>query len=127
MLAVGARLAQIRPANTSNATLFSPTVVTELTSIFVCNTTGSAATFRLFHSRGATVVFDQTTALYYDFSVAANDTKVIRASAIGGGLQTESGDDIGVRSSTASALTFTLYGVTTKISEDRVGRRGLGR
>lgn len=74
-------------------------------SIVVCNQTGTAATFRLFHDEDGST-YSEATALYYDVSVDANDTfihdKLIFMATEGGNLA--------VRSGTADALTFTVYG-----------------
>lgn len=122
MLAIGTRLGQLRPSDTANNVAYTPSVDTEVTAIYVCNTTGVLATFRLFHSRGTPDVFDQNTALYYDKMVPANDTLIILPESMGAGVHMQIGDKLAVRSSTADALTFTLYGVTTRISEERVAR-----
>ncbi len=116
-LAVGTRLdVALRPANTNNATLLTAETVTEVTKIFVCNTTANTPTFRLFHTRGAEVA-NQTTALFYDTPTVANETREITADAIGGGIHMDVGDKLIVRSSAANELTFTVYGATERIAE----------
>lgn len=121
MLAQGSQLAQLRPGDTANATAYTAVIDTEVTKIVICNTTGSPVAARVFHDDDGTT-FDQTTALYYDKSVPANDTIVLEAATLGAGVQVQIGGSIGVRSATGSALTFTIYGVTASIA-DRV--RGL--
>ena len=106
---IGTLLAQTRPANTTAATAYTASIQTEITRILVANTTVLAATFRLFHDDDGTT-YDQTTALYYDESIAANTTKVINMEAQGCGLFVAKSGTIGVRTGTADALTFSLYG-----------------
>lgn len=112
--AKASQVGQSRPANTSNATAFTATLRTEITAILVCNTSGAAATCRIFHDDDGTT-FDQTTALLYDVSIPAGETLSISSDGENSGIAVSVGGSIGVRSSVASALTFTLYGVT----EDR--------
>ena len=122
MLAAGALLGQSRPANTSNATLFLAQIGVEITRIVVCNTSGSAATFRLFHDQGGET-FDQSNALRYDVSLAGGEFAEVIGGSQGAGLQMEVGDAIGVRSSVNDALTFTAYGVTERLAERQVIRQ----
>ena len=72
---VNKQLAQIRPANTTAVSAYSPAanVRTEIKRIVICNTTGSAVTFQLFLDDNGTI-YDQTTALFYDVSLAADST-----------------------------------------------------
>lgn len=104
----GKQLAQARPANTTAVSLYSPAanVDARLTQIVICNTTAVAATFRLFHDDNGTT-YDESTALYWDISVSGNDSVTL-------GLAAYMADDTGnfaIRTGTASALTFTLYGL----------------
>lgn len=101
------RLGASRPADTNNATLYTvPTGVSVVvTAIRICNTTGTAATARLFLvPSGGTA--DQSTAIYYDYSVPANSTI-----ADDGKHVLEAGGTIQVRVGTGSAITFTASGV----------------
>ena len=109
--ASGQLLAQSRPANTSAATAFTASVRTEITSVVICNTTGSAATFSLYHDDDGTT-FDQTTALVYAAAISANTTITVGAEGDGAGIHLTPGGSIGVQSGTSSALTFSIYGVT---------------
>lgn len=107
---LGKMLAQTRPANTTAATAYtkpaSASVI--ITGGFVCNQSGAPASFRLFfHNSGTT--YDQTTALYYDISIPANDTFQFDFKNNPLYLNTASGT-IGVRTSVADALTFTFFG-----------------
>ena len=68
-------LAQLRPANTNAASLYSPpdNTTTEFTKLVICNQTGSSATFRVFLDDDGTT-YDQTTAIFYDQPISANLT-----------------------------------------------------
>ena len=116
MLAAGTLLGQLRPANTSNATQLTAAIGMEVTRIVVCNVSGGAATFRLFHDQAGTT-YDQSNALRYDKNVPTGDAIEIVGDSMGAGIQLENGDSIGVRSSVANALTFTAYGVTERLAE----------
>ena len=103
-------LGQSRPANTTAVSIYSPAlnVIGFITWIHVCNTTGTAATFRLFvHNTGTT--YDESTALEFDKSCPANNSTAINFGEKGLPML----DDVGnfaVRTGTASALTFTVWG-----------------
>ena len=101
-------LAQLRPADTNAASLYSPPAnrSVELTKLLICNQTGSSVTFRLFLDDNGTT-YDQTTALFYDQSISANLTWT--EDLKGWGMVDSSGN-LAVRSSTNDALTFTLFG-----------------
>jgi len=115
-------LAQTRPnATTAVLAWNSPPVQqgrglnAEITLIVVCNTTGSAANFSIFHDDGGGSVFDQTTALYYAKSLAANDTLFLSIPSANSGVAIKAGGQIGVQTSVANALTFSLYGITQQV------------
>ena len=100
-------LAQLRPADTNAASLYSPpdNTVTEITKLVICNTTNGGLAFRVFLDDDGTT-YDQTTALYYDEALAANTTVEI---GIGWGMRNPAGN-LAVRSSANDGLTFTLFG-----------------
>lgn len=100
-------LGQVAPADTNPASLYSPAsgVEARVNIVVVCNTTGSAATFRIFHDDTGSA-WGTGKALCYDESVAANTTV---KKALGIAMNDASGY-LGVRSDTAGALTFTAYG-----------------
>ena len=101
-------LAQLRPANTNAASLYSPpdNRAVKLTKLIICNTTGSAATFRVFLDDDGTT-YDQTTALMYDPQIGGNLTW--EQDLEGWGMVVTAGN-LAVRTGTANALTFTLFG-----------------
>lgn len=109
-------LAQSRPANTTAATLIAaPTAARgirlSVTRLVVCNTSGAAATFRVFHDDDGTT-YDQTTALFYDCPIGAGETIEVLAHSPSGGYGVKPGGALGVRTSVNSALTFSCYGTT---------------
>lgn len=114
MNAQGAQFAQLRPGGTTAVTLFTADVLTEITRLIACNTTGSPVACRIFHDDDGTT-YDQGSALYYDKVIPANDSLDLAAGGHeNGGLHVDAGGSIGVRTATSSALTFTAYGVTSK-------------
>ena len=114
--AQGSRLVALRPADTNPATIFTSTLNTEITKIFVCNTSGSAITFRIFHGLAGDS-YDQDNALYYDAAIAANETVVIEGMTPNGGIMMQPTEILGVQSSSADDIVFTVYGVTAPIAE----------
>lgn len=117
--AQGSRLFSVRPANTSDTDAFEATLQTELTKLFVCNNTGGALTFRLHHVlAGGSASLDN--ALYYDKSVAANDTLIFGGDTPNGGIHMAEGDKLVVRSSSGNGLAFNGYGVTATIAPENL-------
>lgn len=112
MQASSTLLAQIRPANTSAATAFeTESIRAEITRIIICNTTGVAATFSLYHDDGGTS-YSEATALFFSKSIPANDSYILDSQIVNQ-LSISPTGSIGVQSGTASALTFNLYGITS--------------
>jgi len=108
--AAGFLAGQLRPANTTAATLYTATLKSEITRILIANTTGSAATFRLFHDDDGTTM-DETTALVWDNSVASGAYVDLQAYLDGAGITIAAGGSLGCRSGTGNALTFSVYAV----------------
>lgn len=104
----GSQLGQLRPANTTAASLYSPasSIETQITSITICNTTAALALFRLFIDDNGTT-YDEESAMYFDITVAANDTITLTDLKW---LMNDSTGNLAVRTSVASALTFTVFG-----------------
>ena len=115
MFASGSQLAQIRPSSTAAQSVFTARLHTEITKILICNTTGSAVDASLYHDDDGST-FDETTALIFGKSVSGNDTLTIEVAGPGGGLQLAPDAQLGVKTGTGSALTFTIYGTTENIS-----------
>jgi hypothetical protein len=115
-LALGSLLAQVRPADTANLNAFTATLDTEVMLITVANTSGGAASCRIFHDDDA-AIFDESTALFWDFPVAVDAPVIFQARAEGSGIQLVIGASMAVRSSVANALTFSIYGATETLAE----------
>lgn len=100
-------LGQSRPSDTTATSLYSPAtgVTAVIRNIFVCETSGTNRTFRIFCDKDGTT-YDQTTALYYDVAITANTTTQLTTYIV---LNNSSGN-LAVRTSSGSALTFTAYG-----------------
>lgn len=101
------QLGQLRPVNTIAASLYSPgaSITAIITTIVICNTTASEAKFRIFLDDDGTT-YDQTTALFYDITLAGNatvqiDTYYVIDNSLG---------NLAVRTDTNNALTFTGFG-----------------
>lgn len=112
----GEQLAQSRPAGTSAVSLFTASIVTEITSLCICNTTGSASKFSVYHDDDGST-FDETTALHWTQTIPADSTVYISSNSVGAGFMVKASGQIGVQTDTGSALTFTLYGITENIAE----------
>ena len=101
------QLGQLRPANTTAASLYSPAVgVTAIVkALYVTNTSLVVATFRIcVDDNGST--FDESTALFWDVTLNANTTLELYTFI----AMNDSAGNIGVRTDTANALTFTAFG-----------------
>lgn len=110
--ASGSQLAQSRPSGTTAVTLFTATLRSEITSLVIANTTAVAATYSIYHDNAGST-YTEATALAFGVSLAANTSVVVFPSpAEGCGLTLSKSGTIGIKSGTASALTFSLYGVT---------------
>ena len=103
------QLGQLRPANTTAASLYSPAASTEtiVKSIVVCNTSGTDATCRVFVDDDGTT-YDETTALLWDVTVTANAASLTIEVNI---TMNDSTGNLAVRTGTADALTFTAFGM----------------
>ena len=106
----GQQLGQLRPANTTAASIFSPGSgeTGHIKGIFICNLTALVVKYRLFvDDDGST--FDETTALFFDIEIKANATHVLKLSGFEISMDDETGN-FGVRTDTNNALNFTLFG-----------------
>ena len=102
------QLGQLRPANTTAASLYSPGASTTaiIKSIIIANVSGAAATFRIFLDDDGTT-YDETTAHYWDISIAADTTVQIDTYW----AMNNSSGNLAVRTDTNDAITFSCYGV----------------
>jgi hypothetical protein len=101
------QLAQSRPGNTNAASVYSPSSGQEILikSIIISNTTASSAKFRIFHDDDGST-YDETTSLYWDIEVPPNTSANIEMNIM---MNVDAGN-LAIRTDTASALTFSLYG-----------------
>ncbi len=107
-------LGQVRPADLNNTLLYRSPIqkVGIITAVVIANTSGAGATYRLFHDAGG-VTYDESTALAWDKNVATQSFELIEfllamnQSVVNWGI---SRGALAVRTSVASALTFTAYG-----------------
>lgn len=99
-------LGQSAPADTSNATLYTvpSSTSTVVSTLAIANTTGSAATCRVF-VRIAGAGAAASNAVLYDASIPANSTTSLTL-----GMTLATTDVISVRTGTSNALTFTAFG-----------------
>ena len=106
----GRILGQLRPANTTAVTIYSPSAHNraEIRKIIVCNTSASAVTFRICHDENGTT-YDETTAIMWDVDMVAGETKFIEEDIWMDGRE-DSPPNLSVRTSVGNALTFTVYG-----------------
>jgi len=103
------QLGQLRPANTTAASIYQTpaSTTTIITNLTVTNTTAATAKFRVFHDDNGST-YDETTALAWDVQVAPGEAYIISKV---GWLMNDASGNLAVRTDTASALTFTAYGV----------------
>lgn len=101
------QLGQLRPANTTAASIYSPgTGVTAIIkTIVICETAGTGATARVFVDDDGTT-YDESTALFWDVPIPANSTITLTELIA---MDDENGN-LAVRTDTANALTFTAFG-----------------
>ena len=112
MNAPGSQLAQSRPSGTTAVTAYTnANVRTEISRIYIANTTGSSAAFSLYHDDDGTT-YSEATAIAFSAPIAANTVVSFGFEAVGGGITVAPGGSLGVKTGTANAITFTVYGVT---------------
>lgn len=105
----GVLLAQLAPSVSTPVTAFVASTRTEITRIRVTNISGAARTFRMSHqSSGA---FANTSAIYYDQTVATTGPFDWGSGVPNGGISMKAGETIMIRSDLTAGLAFSLYGV----------------
>lgn len=103
------QLGQLRPANTTAASLYSPASgeTAIIKSIYVCNTTTAVALARVFVDDDGTT-YDEGTAIAWDISIEPGQAiDVVDAGFI---AMNDATGNLAVRTDTADALTFTAFG-----------------
>lgn len=106
------QIGQARPANTTAVSVINPNAgeVIRVNMLLVANVSASGLTFRLFHDPSGTT-FDETTALFFDSDLRANESHMIRFDpAI---RLSSTSENLAVRSSSGNNLNFIFYGETT--------------
>ena len=106
---MGRQLGQLRPANTTAASLFSPdeNKPYKINVIIIVNTSGSAASATIYHDIDGST-YDETTTILPAKSITASGFYMFQPNE-GIGDYNKAGN-VGVKSSVADALTFTAYG-----------------
>lgn len=99
-------LGQQAPTTTNNVDVYTVPATTEaiVSSILICNTTSTAATFRIFQRIDGNAA-GTANAIAYDQSIPGNSTTSIESK-----ITMNAADVLTVRSGTANALTFTVNG-----------------
>lgn len=99
-------LGQAAPTDTNNANVYTVPASTSavVSTIHIANLTTSAATFRIYVRVNGTTAANAN-CIAYDVSLAANSLYAITT-----GLTLGAGDVITVRTSTADALAFSVFG-----------------
>jgi hypothetical protein len=104
---------QSRPSDTNFATVYSRPASTEsiVKQVTISNSTAGAATFRLCVDNDGNT-YDESNNLYWDVTIDPNTSLNIGPKDCFIAMNTANGT-IGFRSSVASALTCSIYGIET--------------
>ena len=107
------QLAQARPSGTSAVSAYACPAATQavVTTIIICNTTGSNVNASIYVDVDGTT-YDATTAIMMASVVAANTMLMIEF-ANGLPMNKNTAGNIAVQSSTGNALTFTINGIAS--------------
>ena len=110
VLVTGKQLGQALPANDTAVSIYSPgtNVVAEISGLFIANVTSNTPTYRVFHDDDGTT-YSTATALYYDVAMVASTTVYIPFDPPI--WMANSAGNIAIRTSAASEINFTLYGI----------------
>lgn len=101
-------LGQSLNADTVAESVYSPSdgVAATVKKIYVCNVSGAARIFRLFHDEDGST-YSTATALYYDKTIAADDSFTIDDANI---FMNNSSGNLAFRSDSPSSLCCSVYG-----------------
>lgn len=101
------QIGQLRPVNTTPASLYSPAANTEtiIHNVVICNTGAVAAVWRLFVDDDGTT-YDETTALVWAGALGAGETDIFEVKI----NMNNSDGNLAVRTDTNNAFTFTANG-----------------
>jgi len=102
------QLGQLRPANTSAASIYAPPASTTgiVSRVEIQNVTASGVSFSIYHDDNGTT-YDEESVIYLSSPILANGHVSIDAHW----SASSTSSHLAVKTSTASALTFTFYGV----------------
>lgn len=100
-------LGQLRPANTTAASVYSPPASTEtIISMVKCaNVSALPANVRIFLDDDGTT-YDETTALHWDVTVGVGETLEVTGPI----TMNDASGNLAVRTSVADAINFTVFG-----------------
>lgn len=115
----GIQLAQVRPSGTTAVTLFqSDELITELTLLIAQVREGEAGTpdIVIYHDDDGTT-YDDNSVIYVAQPTRYNSPIPFQAQHPGSGILLAPGGSIGVKTSIANAVNFSLYGVTETLAE----------
>lgn len=101
------QLGQLRPANTTAASIYSApaSTNTSIQTINIANVTASAASYSIFHDNSGTT-YDESTSLYFLISIPGRSSTQVDIFAA---TDNDTGN-FAVQTDTANALNFTIYG-----------------
>ncbi len=102
------QLGQLRPGDTTAASLYSPGASTTgiVSSVVISNVGTVSANYRLFVDDNGTT-YDETSSLAWDVSLPANTTDVWTEKI----TMNDATGNLAVRTDIASALNFTAFGI----------------
>lgn len=102
------QLGQLRPADTTAATLYSPGASTTgiVSSVVITNVGTVSADYRIFVDDDGTT-YDETTALVWDVSLPANTSDVWTEKI----TMNDATGNLAVRTNTANVINFTAFGI----------------
>lgn len=100
-------IGQLRPSNTTAAAAYTKPVkkIPLVSSIFIANTTTASAKYSIYLDADGTT-YNESTALFFNVELLANSTALVEFK----GSIIIDGGSIGVKTDTANALTFTIFG-----------------
>lgn len=110
----GGKLGAEFPTTTTAMTLYTALATTEITRIQVCNVTNNNCDYYVYHDDAGTS-YGTATALVFSKQVSGKNVDVIEAASQGSGITVKKGGTIGVQSSAASHLNFTVYGIVQMV------------
>lgn len=101
------QLGQLRPSDTSAASILNNALPWEVDLIVICNVSSDTAGASIYHDADGST-YDESTAIFFNASVPANT--VVHYEPEEPIANVDANGNLAVKSGTASALTFTVYG-----------------